>query len=45
MYALMLCGDIEDHLGVPMEPKVAWDYRTIDSLAGYLARQLGCAAP
>ena len=45
MYALMLCGDIEDNLGVPMEPKVAWDHRTIDSLAGYLAQQLGCAAP
>lgn len=41
MYALMLCGDVEDHFGLPMEPKVAWDHRTIDALAGYLADQLG----
>jgi acyl carrier protein len=43
MYALMLCGDIEDHFGIPIEPRVAWDNRTIDALAGYLAGQLGYA--
>lgn len=43
MYALMLCGDIEDHFGLPMEPQIAWDNRTIDALAGYLAGQLGYA--
>ncbi len=39
MGALMLCGDIEDHLGIPMEPETAWSYRTVDALAGYLAEQ------
>ena len=41
MYALMLCGDIEDHFGLPMEPEVAWKNPTIDTLGGYLATQLG----
>lgn len=39
MGALMLCGDIEDHFGIPMEPETAWNYRTVDALAGYLAEQ------
>lgn len=39
MGALMLCGDIEDHFGIPMEPEIAWKYRTVDALAGYLAAQ------
>jgi acyl carrier protein len=36
MYALMLCGDIEDHLGVTVDPTVAWDYPTIDAIVDYL---------
>ncbi|MBB5874092.1 acyl carrier protein [Allocatelliglobosispora scoriae] len=40
MYALMLCGDVEDTFGLPMEPKVAWDNRSIDALAGYLGERL-----
>lgn len=40
MYALMLCGDIEDHLGLTVDPTVAWDYSTIDALTGFLDGEL-----
>ena len=40
MYALMLCGDIEDHLGLTVDPTVAWDYSTIAALTGYLDGEL-----
>ncbi|SNS62544.1 Acyl carrier protein [Streptosporangium subroseum] len=36
VYAFVMCGDIEDHLNVTLEPTVAWDYRTIDALAEHL---------
>jgi acyl carrier protein len=45
MYALIICGDIEDHLGVVVEPTIAWDYPTIDAVTGYLGRELNLAAP
>ncbi len=44
MYGLMLCGDIEDHLGMTVDPTVAWDYSTVDALTGYLDTQLKQAA-
>ncbi len=40
MYALMLCGDIEDYLGLTVDPTVAWDYSTVDALTGYLDKEL-----
>ncbi|MBP2702774.1 acyl carrier protein [Microbispora sp. RL4-1S] len=36
VYAFVMCGDIEDHLDLRLEPTVAWDYRTIDALADHL---------
>lgn len=45
MYALILCGDIEDHLGLALEPTVAWDHPTIDALAGHLEETLAQASP
>lgn len=39
VYALTLSGDIEDHLGVPVEPTLVWDYPTISSLAQALFSQ------
>ncbi|MFJ9005164.1 acyl carrier protein [Streptomyces canus] len=45
VYALILCGDIEDHLGVALEPTVAWDHPTIDALAGHLEETLAQASP
>jgi acyl carrier protein len=39
MYMLMLCGDIEDTLGLPMQAATAWEYPTIDALAGYVVER------
>ena len=35
--AVSLCADIEDHLNVPVEPTLAWDYPTIGEMAIYLS--------
>ncbi|MFI9760741.1 acyl carrier protein [Streptomyces sp. NPDC051963] len=45
VYALVLCGDIEDHLGLALEPTVAWDHPTIDALARHLEETLVQASP
>ncbi|MCQ4084289.1 acyl carrier protein [Streptomyces sp. RB6PN25] len=37
--ALSLFGDIEDDFGLYLEPTVAWDYPTVDSLARHLAAE------
>jgi acyl carrier protein len=37
VYALALCGDIEDYLDVRLDATVVWDYPSIDELGGYLA--------
>jgi acyl carrier protein len=39
VYALTLCGDIEDRLGVLIEPTVMWDHDSVDALAAYLERE------
>ncbi|MFF8430700.1 acyl carrier protein [Streptomyces sp. NPDC016566] len=36
VYALALAGDIEDALGVDVEPTLAWDYPTISALSNGL---------
>jgi acyl carrier protein len=38
-FALNLCTDLETEFGILVEPTVAWDYPTIDDMAGYLATQ------
>jgi acyl carrier protein len=40
VYAMTLGGDIEEHLGLEVEPTVAWDHPTIDALAAYLHTSL-----
>lgn len=40
VYALTLCGEIEDHFGVPVEPTMAWDYPTVEAMSEYLRTQL-----
>jgi acyl carrier protein len=40
VYALALCGEIEDHLGLRLEPTLVWDYPSIDALTAHL-----CAPP
>ncbi|GAA2300405.1 acyl carrier protein [Actinomadura sp. NPDC048955] len=38
MAALTLCDDIEDQMGLVVEPTLAWDHPTIDKLADFLIR-------
>lgn len=40
VYALTLCGDIEDTFDLDMDPSVIWDHDTIRSLAEALAGML-----
>ena len=40
VYALTLCGDIEDALGIEVEPTMAWDYPTAAILAAGLHEEL-----
>jgi len=37
VYALTLCGDIEDAFNIDLDPSVIWDHDTIHSLAVALA--------
>jgi acyl carrier protein len=36
--AVGFAGDLEEFLGVQLEPTLLWDYPTIESLAQYLAQ-------
>jgi acyl carrier protein len=36
VYALSLCGDIEDAFHLVVEPTLAWDYPTISAIALFL---------
>ncbi|MEU6644634.1 acyl carrier protein [Saccharomonospora sp. NPDC046836] len=45
VYVLSLCGDVEDTWGLEVEPTVAWDYPTIEALAGYLHGELAAGRP
>jgi acyl carrier protein len=36
VFALSLCRDLEYELGILTEPTIAWDYPTIEALAGHL---------
>lgn len=38
-FTLNLCTDLETEFGIRVEPTVAWDYPTIDDIAGHLAAQ------
>lgn len=33
VYALVLCGDLEDAYGIEVEPSIVWDHPTIGELA------------
>lgn len=45
VYALTLTGDIEDHLGLAVDPTIMWDHPTIDALTRVLLRELGQPTP
>ena len=40
MYALTLCGAIEDEYGLELEPTLAWDHPTVDALTALLQERL-----
>lgn len=42
VYALTLCGDIEDEYGIEVDAEVMWDYPTIRALADHL-HELGAS--
>ncbi|GLF99221.1 acyl carrier protein [Streptomyces yaizuensis] len=37
VYAFALCGEIEDILGIPIEPVLLWDVDTITALTAHLS--------
>jgi acyl carrier protein len=43
VYALTLCGDIEDTFGLPVEPTLAWDHPTIDAITEVLFGDLSAS--
>ncbi len=40
VFALNLCTDLEFEFGILAEPTIAWDYPTIDDIAGHLTEEL-----
>jgi acyl carrier protein len=42
--AMMLVGDLEDHLTRRLSPTLAWDHPTLNALAGHLAESIGTSA-
>ena len=40
VHAIMLIGDLEEHLGCRLPPTLAWDHPTIEALAGHLAQEV-----
>ena len=41
VYALTLCGDIEDAYSVDVEPTIVWDHPTIRELSAALTEMVG----
>ncbi|ADP40314.1 phosphopantetheine attachment domain protein [Rothia dentocariosa ATCC 17931] len=40
VYALALCGEIEDSFQLEVDPTIAWDHPTIEALAEELVQRL-----
>jgi acyl carrier protein len=41
VFVLTFVGDIEDYLGIELDPTIIWDYDTLGSLAEYLLPKIG----
>jgi acyl carrier protein len=41
VHAMELCVDIEQRWGILVEPTLAWDFPTIDSIVTHLSGRLG----
>ncbi len=37
VHALMMTGDLEEHLGQRLSPTVTWDHPTVDALSTHLS--------
>ncbi|MFD3505492.1 acyl carrier protein [Streptomyces sp. NPDC058676] len=44
IYALTVVAEIEDHIGVSLEPTVMWDEPTVDRLVAVISAELPLAA-
>lgn len=40
VYSVSLCGDLENLLGIYVEPTLAWDYPTINAIVDFLQEEL-----
>src|SRR5262245_14249660 len=45
VYALALCGDIDDEYSLEVEPTLAWDHPTVDAIAVLLAEMVAESTP
>ncbi|EOM77243.1 acyl carrier protein [Rhodococcus rhodnii] len=41
VYAVTLCGEIEDEFGLVVEPTLAWDHPTVNAMSDHLETLLG----
>ena len=41
VHALMMTGDLEEHLGRRLSPTVTWDHPTVDALSSHLSGTAG----
>jgi 8-amino-7-oxononanoate synthase len=41
VHAVGLSGDLEELLGIDIEPTLAWDFPTIREISHYLSQQMG----
>ncbi len=44
VFALALCGDIEDEFDLVVDPTLAWDYPTVAAIAQHIGAMLDAAA-
>ena len=40
IFALTLCGDVEDEYGIEVKSTLAWDHPTVDAITDYLCETL-----
>ncbi|WP_405974449.1 acyl carrier protein [Streptomyces sp. NBC_00988] len=40
LYALTLCGDIEDEFGIAVSPTLAWDHPSVDAITELLHQEI-----
>ncbi|QXX95814.1 acyl carrier protein [Serratia marcescens] len=44
IHALSLCAELEERLGIEIEPTIAWDYPTIEQMAEFLESEMASAS-